>query len=347
MKVSLYYQQGPSDKVYHIQLEKAEGGYVVNFQYGRRGSALKSGTKTESSVSLECAKKVYEKLLNEKLGKGYSEGANTSSPTGQVFTKKEATANLLPQLLNPIDDPEYYIENDDYLAQEKIDGERRIVAYDSIIEQYNRKGQLIPTVTDLESCFKYKCTVDGEMVGEEFFVFDLLSFQGKDIRDTKCSMRMSLLNSFSFNKGITIVGTAYTKEEKRKLFEQLKKDNKEGIVFKRKDSVYTAGRPSSGGDQLKFKFYKTATFIVANTTKGKRSVGLELFDGKEKVFMGKVTIPPNHEVPKIGTLVEVRYLYAYKGGAVYQPTYLGPRTDLDLKDASLKQIVYKQGETEE
>ena len=60
--------------------------------------------------------------------------------------------------------------------------------------------------------------------------------------------------------------------------------------------------------------------------------------------MGKVTIPPNYDVPAIGDLVEVRYLYAYRGGAVYQPTYLGKRNDSDLTDATMKQIIYKADE---
>jgi bifunctional non-homologous end joining protein LigD len=57
--------------------------------------------------------------------------------------------------------------------------------------------------------------------------------------------------------------------------------------------------------------------------------------------MGKVTIPPNHEIPSEGELVEVLYLYAYKGGAVFQPVYKGKRPDSDLSDATIKQIVYK------
>jgi len=153
-----------------------------------------------------------------------------------------------------------------------------------------------------------------------------------------------VLNSLNFGKNIKFVETAYSKSEKQKLFERLKSENREGIVFKNKDAPYTHGRPSSGGNQLKYKFYNTATFIVASHTEGKRSVGLELVSGVEnkKVFMGKVTIPPNKEIPTPGELVEVRYLYAYRGGAVYQPIYLGKRNDSDLTDATMEQIVYKE-----
>ena len=152
----------------------------------------------------------------------------------------------------------------------------------------------------------------------------------------------------SFGNSVIIVETTYTKKGKQKLFDKLKSERREGIVFKNINSPYTIGRPSSGGNQLKFKFYKTATFIVANATNNKRSVGLELIDNKTKqrVFMGKATIPPNYDVPAIGDLVEVRYLYAYRGGAIYQPVYLGKRNDSDLTDATMNQIVFKADDFE-
>lgn len=128
------------------------------------------------------------------------------------------------------------------------------------------------------------------------------------------------------------------------MFDRIKKENGEGIVFKKKDSPYTPGRPNSGGNQLKFKFHKTATFIVSNITKGKRSVGLDLIDNatNQSIFMGKVTIPANHNIPNVGDFVEVRYLYAFRGGAIFQPVYLGLRNDADFSDATTKQIIYKK-----
>lgn len=51
--------------------------------------------------------------------------------------------------------------------------------------------------------------------------------------------------------------------------------------------------------------------------------------------------PPNYEVSATGNLIEVRYLYAYKGGSLYQPTCLGIRKDLEEKDAIIAQLKYK------
>ena len=40
-------------------------------------------------------------------------------------------------------------------------------------------------------------------------------------------------------------------------------------------------------------------------------------------------------------LVEVRYLYAYEGGSLFQPTLKGPRADLTEEAAQLVQLKYK------
>ena len=71
--ISLYFKEGSSDKEYHAQMVKSGKGVVVNFQYGRVGNALQSGTKTPTPVSEEEADKIYTKLVKEKMGKGYQE----------------------------------------------------------------------------------------------------------------------------------------------------------------------------------------------------------------------------------------------------------------------------------
>ena len=74
-RISLYYRQGGSDKVYHVAIEPSgKAGFVVNFAYGRRGATLQTGTKTSSPVDYPAAKKIYDKLVREKTAKGYTPG---------------------------------------------------------------------------------------------------------------------------------------------------------------------------------------------------------------------------------------------------------------------------------
>lgn len=121
----------------------------------------------------------------------------------------------------------------------------------------------------------------------------------------------------------------------------MRQDSKEGVVFKKLTGAYTQGRPPTGGDALKLKFIETASFIVSGIN-DQRSVSLSLWRGDTLVSAGNVTIPPNEAVPREGTVVEVRYLYAFpESGAVYQPVYLGPRDDIAPAECVVEQLKYK------
>lgn len=339
---SLFYTEGSSDKVYHAQLAQVDGGFVVNFQYGRRNSTLQTGTKTTEPTSQEKAEKVFSKLLSEKIGKGYTEQSSGEVFSTETFVAKKTS--LVPQLLNPIEeeDVESYLTNDEYVAQEKHNGERRpVIVEDGKATGVNRKGLNVPLPDSLNKSFKKNMEVDSEIIGDNLFVWDIMALDGEDLKSKPLVERIKILEKQKFGKNVTVGKTAYTTAEKRAMLKKIQDENGEGIVFKKKTASYTGGRPTSGGNNLKYKLYKTATFIVANHTENKRSVGLVVLEGKKEVEVGKVTILPNFPVPEVGALVEVRYLYAYKGGAVYQPIYLGERTDLEREDAKIEQLVYK------
>ena len=57
---------------------------------------------------------------------------------------------------------------------------------------------------------------------------------------------------------------------------------------------------------------------------------------------GNVTIPPNHRIPEVLQVIEVRYLYAHReSNALYQPIYQGLRSDVDPEECRLSQLKYK------
>src|SRR5215210_5664449 len=96
--VSLYFREGSSDKVYQCAIEPAGERFVVNFAYGRRGSTMNTGTKTNVPVDYETAEKVFNKLVKEKKAKGYTEGEN-----GTAYKHIDRqSSGVLPQLLNSI-----------------------------------------------------------------------------------------------------------------------------------------------------------------------------------------------------------------------------------------------------
>jgi len=67
--ITLFFKQERADKVYKAALEEKDSQYIVNFAYGRRGSTLKTGTKTQTPVPYEKAKKIYDKLVRDKSAK--------------------------------------------------------------------------------------------------------------------------------------------------------------------------------------------------------------------------------------------------------------------------------------
>lgn len=346
--VALYYREGSSDKEYHASIEPRGGGYVVNFAYGRRGSSLITGTKTSSPVPLAKAEQIYDKLVSEKTGKGYVPNGD-AKPFSAPETAERVTG-LLPMLLNPITEGEAegYINDDKWLMEEKLDGKRIMARVaGGVVTASNRKGLAvgIPREIEAELAQLGDCVVDGELCGSKYVLFDIIETGGQPI-NMSCYSRLKTLRDIFDTfppKHLELVKYALTTAEKRALYDSLK--TKEGVVFKHVDGQYKAGRPNSGGNQLKCKFWSSATCMVSSVN-AKRSVALQLQGPGGMVAVGNVTVPPNYDLPGAGDLVEVKYLYAYRGGALYQPQYLGTRDDIGTPDL-VSGLKFKSDDTDE
>jgi bifunctional non-homologous end joining protein LigD len=304
-------------------------------------------------VDYEVACKTFTKLVNEKKSKGYTEGA---AGTPYQHTEKEnCVSTILPQLLNPIDESELdaLIEDDNWCGQEKHDGKHLLLRKEgAAIHGINKKGHLVglpSPVCVAAHGFKQDFILDGESIGEHLHVFDILMLDGEDLRSHGYRHRLTALMNLLFSgqqRHIHYVEAAWNADEKRRLLLKLREQNKEGIVFKRTDAPYVAGRPNSGGTQLKHKFYATLSALVG-TINAKRSIEIKLFNDTGLVTAGNVTIPPNHNIPKVGQVVEVRYLYAFReSGCVFQPVYLGVRSDVLQTECVTKQLKFKNNEDE-
>ena len=355
--ITLYYRVGPSDKVYQASIVPKDGAYIVAFAYGRRGSTLNAGTKTPAPVGYDEAKRVYDKLVREKLAKGYHEAAGGGSASDVALPANAKTpTGIHCQLLNPIEEDriQAMITHPDWWLQEKLDGHRLLIRREgSTITGINRLGQetAIPQ-TLVESALA--CTsdfiLDGEGLGDVLHVFDALSLHGEDLRPAGFAARFVRLGKFLkafLPPHFKLVDVACQLRAKQEMFTRLQRQHREGVVFKHMMAPYSPGRPSSGGMQLKHKFCETASFIVTKPNP-KRSVSLILFDGDRVEPAGNVTIPPNHDIPAPGTVVECRYLYAFReSGSIYQPVYLGPREDIRAEECTTAQLKYQPAPHEE
>ena len=349
--IELRYQEGNSDKVYRASVETSGDLYVVNFAYGRRGSNLKPGTKTEIPVPLNAATRIYRQLVDSKLAKGYKVCSSSSAGRASIetVTSKQDTG-LRPQLLNPIteEEAEAYVNDDLWCCQEKYDGERMLIQRTAIglFKAANRKGLNVPVPPGVQDALKpagKDWVIDGEIVGEKFYAFDLLETREGILKRLPYSVRFALLEKgFGWIESVNfeVAPTIFGKSMKKGFIIGLKSANKEGAVFKKLNEPWNEGRPNSGGNALKLKFWASCSCVVLSVNTDRRSVMVSLGDKP----MGNVTIPPNFQVPSQGQVVEVRYLYVNgKDGSLYQPVYLGVRKDVEPQECTLEfqNIKYK------
>ena len=345
---SLYFREGVSDKVYHVTIEEHGAGHVVNFAYGRRGSTLNTGTKTNVPVTLEKARAIMTKLMRSKLAKGYR-FAEEDAPAYTPSTSKWEDSGIRCQLLNPVDEDRVgdLLDDHSHCLQEKFDGRRMMIRKSAgVVEAVNRRGLMISmpvVIREVIDSIPHDLVIDGEVVGECYHPFDLLEIDGHDYRQRRYIDRMAaLLNTVPSEPGvIEPVDTWILPTDKRRVFDELKQGGREGVVFKEIAAPFSPGRPNSGGAQLKFKFVESASFVVGAANL-RRSVRLGLYDGDKVVHAGNVTIPPNQPVPITGSVVDVRYLYAHpQSGKVCQPVFLRIRDDIPPEECGVDQLKYK------
>lgn len=355
---TLYFTSGSSDKVYKAALQENGDGWLVKYEYGKRNSTLKSATKTPAPLEFEKAHKVYQSLIKNKMAKGY-----TKDESGEVYLGTEAfdkRTSFQPQLLNPVSEAAVEDAISQWtttLLQVKHDGERRgIYLRPEGVFAANRKGlktKLSPEVTaSIEKLNEElgPSLLDCEDLGPRITVFDLIEYDGENVAGISFDERTLLLKrlqsritALKLSDTVTcdIPMLCDSSSVLASFIKTSKKKKCEGIVLREGAAPYTPGRPASGGSALKLKFIETATVKVKSLSEQKRSVSMEVLDGSTWMTVGNCSIPANHDLPEIGSLIEVQYLYAYEGGSIYQPVYKGQRNDLDLSDASISQLKYK------
>ena len=358
--ITLFFKEGTSDKFYTVSIQDdKDGTYSVPFTFGRRGTSGQSGLKISGVTEAE-AQAAYDKTVKEKLAKGYSAGNGIAPYAGISSMSEKKQSGITPQLLNFISEKEalQLCSNKAYCAQEKKDGRRMILKFSrGIVTAINKKGFECGFPTRFEVDIKLMAgraklgdlIFDGEAVGETYYVFDLLN-AGQDVRHCAYKDRYTRLTRLPGDDyhALKLLPLSKTTAEKTALLESLLKNHKEGVVFKKLDASYKSGRPASGGDQLKFKFFATATCRVSQMN-AKNSISLTMFiEHGSWQSVGNCTISQkDKEKIKEGMFVEIKYLYAFKGGSLFQPSFIGVRDDADESDCQITQLKYKAEEDDE
>jgi len=306
--VTLENHEPGSNKFYTVKLESNDDTFAVGYVYGPIGTVLGTGYKVQG-VDQTTAKREYDKLIAKKMKDHYNP-VNAAGPSAVPVIDK-VDSGIRAQLLNSIAESEAkkYINDPDWGMEQKFDGKHLLMnKSDSGVTAVNKKGFLCSfpsTYADALNLLKpEELVLDGEDVKGIYYVFDILSVNGEDLRNLTYLARWQTLQGMKEKfpaKGVfRVADMAVTKEEKQAMFDRLKAENAEGCVFKRLSAKFKAGRPAAGGDMLKFKFVATASFIVARVNQ-KSSIGISLLNEKGvMVDMGNCTIAQNTVTPVAG-----------------------------------------------
>lgn len=256
----LYFTEGSSNKEYRAQLVAQGDGWVVNFQYGPRGRATSSGTKTAAPLPYDKALKAYDKLVKSKTDKGYTPDVSGAAYSGGE--KAGRVTSFRPQLLNPLTREQGLAHDDGWMAQEKHDGERRgvIATREGEVIFANRKGlqvavqqPIADAVAALHREFPEGFSLDAEDMGDHMVIFDLPGWPGQD-EDAPFARRVLNLLELQAVVDRQDVGHVLTIDHalrfdifRRERLPEIEARGGEGYVLKDPRAPYTQDRPNSGG----------------------------------------------------------------------------------------------------
>lgn len=340
--------------------EAAKGVFSINDENCLETLGIAGVPETEAQL-----KKIYRDLMlanhpdrggdpekAARINAAYDKALELFFKKSESQTKMEKKGSrkdtgLRPQLLNPIDESEVqkYLTDDDFGCQEKEDGKHGILKKEKgTLVAANKNGLEMAVSKAIEQAFKalsVDCTLDGELIGERFYVFDLLDLNGENFRVRPYIQRYQAYQELLKSNPILIPVQAYFgTKDKTEFFFRMKAEKREGVVFKRLSVPWQAGRPTEYGDFLKCKFWASLSAIVDEQSTGKNSFIFYVLDGGKRVYLGQCTTI-GKVVPNPGDIVEIKYLYCYRGGKVIQPVFLSIRDDVNKEDCNMKQLKYK------
>ena len=139
-----------------------------------------------------------------------------------------------------------------------------------------------------------------ETIPATYYAFDLLYCDGYDLRKTPLEQRKELLRTI-LRPNSHIRYSEHEVEKGKELYEAARQQGLEGIIGKKRDSVYAGQRTSSW---LKFKIVDELDAVVCGWTAPRRSreffgaLVLGLYNGGQLEFIGSVGTGFDHDAQK-------------------------------------------------
>lgn len=142
----------------------------------------------------------------------------------------------------------------------------------------------VPDFSALQSYVK-----SGKGEGLCYVLFDLLALDGEDFRDRPLLERKKKLKELLRGAPPVLSYSEHTEKMTERDVRAIEKSGMEGVVAKRADSPYAAGK---NGDWVKLKFRKGQEFVIGGYTKGEdgllRSLLVGYYQNDALVFAGSV-----------------------------------------------------------
>jgi bifunctional non-homologous end joining protein LigD len=289
---------------------------------GRQASSDSSATSTSKS-RIKAALKKKEK---EEAGRDGPSRRRSSSRDKQNADYPEALADLpkaKPRFIEPMKPRlvERAPSGGDWLYELKFDGIRAIaVKIDNKVSLASRNGNDLGArfpeiVAAVKNLLVAECVIDGEVVAldEEgrssfqflqaremegkkspiyFYVFDLLQLESKSLISLPLEQRKKFLEQLCADAGEPIRFSGEIGGDAQALLAEVKRRGLEGIIGKRRDSVYEPGRRS--GAWIKLKCLNEQEFVIGGYTPpgGSRkhfgAILVGYYKNNHLVFAGKV-----------------------------------------------------------
>ena len=297
---------------------------------------------------------------------------------GDLFDSK----NIAPMLFYETDP----FDDEDSIFELKLDGIRCVsyVEPKSVVLQNKRfkdVSAIYPELADMKQCVKKRVILDGELVvltsGKpdffalskralcsddfkirlaarknpvQFVAFDILYYNGKDLTGLPLMKRKEILSE-SVAEGHNLGISRYIEKEGKAFFALAKKESLEGIVAKKKDSLYHIGKRTR--DWLKIKVMKDEDLLVCGYTTDDngevKDVILGYYDDKGKLLCrGKVYFGISKTDRKIiknfakSNTVKKPWFDKYKDAIWIKPELVGTAHFMhETENGGMRQPVFK------
>lgn len=311
----------------------------------------------------------------------------------ELFEEKQISPMLIGGDSEAFDDP-------DYIYEMKWDGERCIAYLDpkegtTLINK--RQVRMLPKLPELSEIHKqvrkrsildgelamlkngrpdfegiqrrslmsnpFKIELDAKQHPASFIAFDILYYDGKDMTTLPLMKRKDYLQKALKKETERLAISRYIEEKGITFYELAKSQDLEGIVAKRKDSIYLQGKRTE--DWIKIKNMQDDDFVVCGYIfKENHIVSLVLgqYENDKLMYKGHVTMgvrgvafekikkeksisnhPFDESVP-VGhgnenavwlapeLVCTVKFMYRTESGGLRHPTFKGLREDKKPKD---------------